>query len=168
MTARLTILVRSLAMALALTVGAVTFVPAPALAQDATQKEADEAATKRKQKAREQEKKSDEFNKEQLFRHRIGKDVMSLGPYTISLYVKGQLVEGKVNAAIQAVDQNARVTIQSAKWTVNGIVYPLAVRLFEDGRPTTEDLLIFKADVRAMLDQRFPDLVKDFFIVSLI
>ncbi len=165
---RLTMTGRVFGLALVLAFGVTLFGPDLARAADATQREADAAETKRNQKAREQQKKHNEFNKEQLFRHRIGKDVMALGPYTISLYVKGQLVEGKVNAAIQAVDQNARVEIQSAKWTVNGIVYPLAVRLFEDGRPTTEDLLIFKADVRAMLDQRFPEMVEDFFIVSLI
>src|SRR3546814_8732070 len=47
---------------------------------------------------------------------------------------------------------------------VNGIVYPLAVRLFEQGRPSMEQIRAFKDDTRAQLSARYPDLIDDVFI----
>ena len=120
------------------------------------------------EKAKQQRKKDKEFNRDILYRHTIGPEVLPLGPYTISLYVKGQLTEGRVRVAVQTRDTAAKSQLEGEKFALNGIIYQLAVRMFENGRPTTEDLLNFKVDARTQLTQRYNDLIVDVFLESLI
>ena len=54
------------------------------------------------------------------------------------------------------------------KNALRGIIYPLAIRMWENGRPTTEDIRNFKADATAQLKTRFDDLVKEVFIESIL
>lgn len=136
----------------------------PAVAASEVRKAEEENA----EKAKAQRKKDKEFNRDILYRHTIGPDVLPLGPYTISLYVRGQLTEGRVRVAVQAKDTASKSLLEGEKFAMNGIIYPLAVRMFENGRPTTEDLLNFKADARTQLVQRYKDLVIDVFLESLI
>ena len=52
--------------------------------------------------------------------------------------------------------------------SLRGIIYPLAIRMWENGRPTTEDIRNFKAEATAQLKTRFDDLVKEVFIESIL
>ena len=42
------------------------------------------------------------------------------------------------------------------------------MRLFEQGRPTTDQIRAFKDDTRAQLLQRYPDMIDEVFIESMI
>lgn len=138
--------------------------PAWAQSDDAEQ---DESTKERKQKEKEQKKKDKRFNDDRLYRFMVGPDVLPVGPYTISLYVRGQLVEGKLRVAIQAKDVQAKSTLEGEKWVINGIVYPLALRMWENGRPTTEDIRNFKSDSKTQLQRRFAELVEEVYIESI-
>lgn len=129
--------------------------------------DADQSTKDRRQKEKEQRKADKKFNEDKLFRFMVGPDVLPVGPYTISLYVRGQLVEGKLRVAIQAKDSTAKGTLEGEKWAINGIIYPLALRMWENGRPTTEDIRNFKTDSKSQLQRRYDELVKDVFIESI-
>ena len=62
----------------------------------------------------------------------------------------------------------AKATLDGQKWAVNGIVYPLAVRLYENGRPTREQIELFKMEAQTQLSARYPDMIEEVFIESLI
>lgn len=129
----------------------------------------DSASTdQRKQDEKAQKKKDKEFNRDILYRHAVGPKVLALGPYSISLFVRGQPLEARLRVAVQTTSELARLQLESQKMSVNGIVYPLAVRLFELGRPSTEQIRAFKEDTRAQLVERYPDLIEDVFIESMI
>ena len=130
---------------------------------------ADAASTdQRKQAERAQQKKDKEFNRDILYRHAVGPKVLALGPYSISLFVRGQPLEARLRVAVQTTTELARTQLEAQQMAVNGIVYPLAVRLFEQGRPSTEQIRAFKDDTRAQLSARYPDLIDDVFIESMI
>ncbi|MDA0341204.1 MAG: hypothetical protein O3B74_06355 [Proteobacteria bacterium] len=131
------------------------------------QEEVDESTKDRKLKEKEQKKRDKKFNDDRLYRYMIGPDVLSVGPFTISLYVRGQLVEGRLRIAIQAKDRQAKSALENEKWAINGIVYPLALRMWENGRPKTEDIRNFKIDSRTQLQRRYRELVTDVFIESI-
>lgn len=127
-----------------------------------------ESTTERKQAERQQKKKDKEFNREIQYRHAVGPKVLALGPYSISLFVQGQPLEAKLRVAVQMTSEQAKLTLEGQKMAVNGIIYPLAVRLFEQGRPTTAQIRTFKEDTRALLLERYPNMIDDVFIESLI
>src|SRR3546814_8611265 len=83
---------------------------------------------------RAQKKKDKEFNRDILYRHAVGPKVLALGPYSISLFVRGQPLEARLRVAVQTTTELARTQLEAQEMAVNGIVYPLAVRLFEQGR----------------------------------
>lgn len=118
-------------------------------------------------KGKEQNKKDGRFNEERVYRFMVGPDILPVGPYTISLYVRGQLVEGRLRIAIQARDSQAKTTLEGQKWAINGIVYPLALRMWENGRPSTEDVFNFKTDAKTQLQRLYKKLVKEVFIQSI-
>jgi len=139
--------------------------PTAAIAQS---NDEDDASTKqRKLKEKEQKKRDKKFNDDRLYRFMVGPSVLPVGPYTISLYVRGQLVEGKLRVAIQAKDNQAKSALETEKWAINGIIYPLALRMWEDGRPSTEDILNFKTDSKLQLQRRFDELVEEVYIESI-
>lgn len=141
----------------------VTLAPAsPTQASEAS------STTERKQAEKQQKKKDKEFNRDILYRHSIGPKVLALGPYSISLFVRGQPLEARLRVAVQMTTEQARVALEDQKMVVNGIVYPLAVRLFEQGRPSTEQIRAFKEDTRNQLTARYPDMIDDVFIESMI
>lgn len=131
---------------------------------------AGEAAStdQRKQAEKAQKKKDKEFNRDILYRHAIGPKVLALGPYSISLFVRGQPLEARLRVAVQTTSELAKQQLETQKMPINGIVYPLAVRLFELGRPSTDQIRAFKDDTRAQLAERYPDLIEDVFIESMI
>jgi hypothetical protein len=139
---------------------------APVWAAD-DDEELDQSTKDRKLKEKEQKKKDKKFNDDRIYRFMVGPDVLTVGPFTISLYVRGLLVEGKLRIAIQARDTQAKSALESDKWTIQGIVYPLALRMWENGRPTTEDIRNFKADTTSQLQRRFSELVKEVYIESI-
>ena len=143
-----------------------TGVPAPGVAETGDE-DVDDSTKERKEKEKEQKKRDKKFNDDRLFRYMVGPDVLPVGPFTISLYVRGQLVEGKLRVAIQAADPNAKKVLEDEKWAINGIIYPLAVRMWEDGRPSTEDIINFKADSKERLQRRFDELIEDVFIEAI-
>ncbi|MEQ8815114.1 MAG: hypothetical protein RLO51_20090 [Thalassobaculum sp.] len=126
------------------------------------------STTERKQAEKQQKKKDKEFNREILYRHSVGPKVLALGPYSISLFVRGQPLEARLRVAVQMTSEQARIALEDQKMVVNGIVYPLAVRLFEQGRPSTEQIRAFKEDTRSQLIARYPDMIDDVFIESMI
>lgn len=130
---------------------------------------AESASTdKRQQDEKAQKKKDKEFNRDILYRHAIGPKVLALGPYSISLFVRGQPLEARLRVAVQTTSELAKQQLETQKMPINGIVYPLAVRLFELGRPSSEQIRAFKDDTRAQLAERYPDLIEDVFIESMI
>src|SRR3546814_8222054 len=50
---------------------------------------------------RAQKKKDKEFNRDILYRHAVGPKVLALGPYSISLFVRGQPLEARLRVAVQ-------------------------------------------------------------------
>lgn len=151
---------------LAATLIAVAATLAPVGAGVAT---AETASTdQREQDEKAQKKKDKEFNRDILYRHVVGPKVLALGPYSISLFVRGQPLEARLRVAVQTTSELARTQLEAQKMSVNGIVYPLAVRLFELGRPSSEQIRAFKDDTRAQLVERYPDLIEDVFIESMI
>lgn len=127
-----------------------------------------DSTTERKQAEKQQKKKDKEFNRDILYRHAVGPKVLALGPYSISLFVRGQPLEARLRVAVQMTTEQGRQLLEGQKMSVNGIVYPLAVRLFEQGRPSTEQIRAFKEDTRSQLLERYPDMIDDVFIESLI
>ncbi len=156
--------VRMAALAVALLVGLGGVLPPLSVghAQEA------DSTTERKQAEKQQKKKDKEFNRDILYRHAVGPKVLALGPYSISLFVRGQPLEAKIRVAVQTTSEQARLTLEGQKMAVNGIVYPLAVRLFEQGRPSTAQIRTFKEDTRAQLVARYPNMIDDVFIESMI
>ena len=98
----------------------------------------------------------------------VDRSVLTLPLFMISLYVQGQLVEGKLRVAIQTKNSAARKLLDNEKLTIKGIVYPLALRMWEDGRPTNEDIRNFKIDCKSQLQQRYDELIQDVFIESIL
>ncbi|MDG2286932.1 MAG: hypothetical protein P8N43_15615 [Alphaproteobacteria bacterium] len=123
----------------------------------------DQSTKDRKLKEKEQKKKDKKFNDDRVYRFMVGPDTLPIGPF---LYVRGQLVEGRLRIAIQAQNRQAKTTLEGEKWAINGIVYPLALRMWENGRPSTEDVLNFKTDTKTLLQRRYSEQVKDVFIES--
>lgn len=129
----------------------------------------DTRSTKERREAeKERAKKHKEFNREIQYRRVIGPRVLPVGPFSISLFVRGQPVEARIRVAIQAMTEQDKITLDAQKWAVNGIVYPLAVRLFENGRPDREQIELFKTDAQDRLSKRFPEMIDEVFIESLI
>lgn len=126
------------------------------------------STAERERAAKEQEKRDKEFNREVLYRHVVGPKVLALGPYTISMFVQGQPLEARLRVAVQATTELARSQLESQRMAVNGIIYPLAVRMFEQGRPSAEHIRTFKEDARSRLLERYPGLVDDVFIESMV
>jgi hypothetical protein len=155
---------RAAVLASALMVGA-AFVLTPWSAGRASEAS---STTERKQAEKQQKKKDKEFNRDIEYRRMIGPKVLALGPYSISLFVRGQPLEARLRVAVQMTTEQARVQLEAQKMAVNGIVYPLAVRLFEQGRPTTDQIRAFKDDTRTQLLQRYPDMIDEVFIESMI
>ena len=122
----------------------------------------------RMEKDKDQRKKDKAFNRDISYRHAIGPDVLPLGPFTISLYIDGRLTEHRVKVALQAVDTAKKNELENAKTQLYGIVYPLCLRLFEKGRPSASDLLLFKADVEKNVSTRFKDSLKGVYIESVL
>lgn len=128
----------------------------------------EKAEADRAKKDKAQEKKDKEFNRDIQYRHVIGPDVLPLGPFTVSLYVNGRLTEHRIRVALQTTDQEKKTLLENAKTQLLGIVYPLCLRLFENGRPSTSDILLFKADVEKNVTSRFKDSLKGVFIESVL
>jgi hypothetical protein len=127
-----------------------------------------ESTKDRKEQDKVQKKKDKEFNREIQFRQVIGPKVLALGPYSVSLFVQGQPVEGRVRVAVQAKSVSDKTTMDAQKWAINGIIYPLAVRMFESGRPTPSSIRDFKGSAYELLSKRYPGMVDEVFIESLI
>lgn len=157
-------MIRGPLIALAIAIGVVSMVAVPTLSPAA-----ETASTKdRKEKEKERAKQHKEFNREIQYRRVVGPKVLPIGPFAISLFVNGQPMEARIRVAIQAVSEQAKATLDGQKWAVNGIVYPLAVRLFENGRPDREQIELFKMEAQTQLSERYPDMVEGVFIESLI
>ncbi|MEO9904167.1 hypothetical protein [Nisaea sp.] len=134
--------------------------------------EGDEANAKveaeRAQRDKDQRKKDKKFNRDITYRHAIGPDVLPLGPFTISLYIDGRLTEHRLKVALQATDTAKKNELEAAKTQLYGIVYPLCLKLFENGRPSSSDILAFKAQVQKNVSTRFKDSLKGVYIASVL
>ena len=120
------------------------------------------------QKEKDQREKNKEFNRDIIYQNAVGPDVLPLGPFTISLYVDGLLIEHRVKVALQAVNTAKKDELEEAKTLLFGIVYPLCLKLFENGRPSSSDILAFKAQVRKNVSNRFKGALKDVYIASVL
>lgn len=146
---------------LALLVAGAPMLSATALAETSSTKE-------RKEEQKQRDKEHKQFNREIQYRRVVGPNVLPIGPFSISVFVKGQPLEARLRVAIEAKDVQAKTTLDAQKWAVNGIVYPLAVKLYENGRPNREQIELFKAEAQTQLSERYPDMIEGVYIESLI
>lgn len=122
----------------------------------------------RKEEEKQTRKAHKQFNREIQYRRVVGPRVLPVGPFSISVFVNGQPFEARIRVAIQAVTEQAKATLDGQKWAINGIVYPLAVRLYENGRPNREQIELFKMEAQTQLSARYPEMIDEVFIESLI
>ena len=141
--------------------GAPMLLSAPAAAETSSTKE-------RKEEQKQRDKEHKQFNREIQYRRVVGPNVLPIGPFSISVFVKGQPLEARLRVAIEAKDVQAKTALDAQKWAVNGIVYPLAVKLYEKGRPNREQIELFKMEAQSQLSARYPDMVQAVYIESLI
>lgn len=111
-----------------------------------------------------QEKKKKKGGDEMTYERKLPPNFAPFGPYTVTNYQAGQFFEGRVSIAIEAIDVTARGVIWQNKQLVNGIIQPLAVKLFEQGRPTPSRIETFKKEAGARLDARFKDKIKMIYV----
>jgi hypothetical protein len=111
-----------------------------------------------------EKKKKKGLETEMTYERKLPPNFAPFGPYTVTNYQGGQFFEGRVSIAIEAVDTPARSVIWSNKPLVNGIIQPLAVKLFEQGRPTPSRIETFKKEAGAKLEARFKDKIKSIFV----
>lgn len=116
------------------------------------------------EKSKKRKKKSGEIQ----YQHVVGANVLSIGPYSVQTEVDGRRVEGRVSLGIETKDVAAKGRLQDAKQAIHGIVYPLALRLYERGRPTQQGILEFKAQTLEKLTARFGDSVVDVYIKDML
>ena len=102
---------RAAVLASALILGA-AFVLAPLSASRASEAS---STTERKQAEKQQKKKDKEFNRDIEYRRMIGPKVLALGPYSISLFVRGQPLEARLRVAVQMTTEQARVQLEAQK-----------------------------------------------------
>ena len=148
------------AVLLALVVGGAPMLTTPASAETSSTKE-------RKEEQKQRDKEHKQFNREIQYRRVVGPNVLPIGPFSISVFVKGQPLEARIRVAIEAADVQAKTALDAQKWAVNGIVYPLAVKLYEHGRPNREQIELFKAEAQTQLSERYPDVIQGVYIESL-
>ncbi|SDF88353.1 MULTISPECIES: hypothetical protein [Thalassobaculum] len=146
---------------LALLVAGAPILSAPVLAETSSTKE-------RKEEQKQRDKEHKQFNREIQYRRVVGPNVLPIGPFSISVFVKGQPLEARLRVAIEAKDVQAKTALDAQKWAVNGIVYPLAVKLYEQGRPNRDQIELFKMEAQTQLSERYPDMVEAVYIESLI
>lgn len=154
-----------LAAMLALLVAATPFATLPA---SAAGQEETSSTKERKEEEKQRRKEHKQFNREIQYRRVVGPKVLPIGPFSISVFVKGQPLEARLRVAIEAISETAKATLDGQKWAVNGIVYPLAVKLFENGRPDREQIELFKMEAQTQLSQRYPDMIEAVYIESMI
>ena len=111
-----------------------------------------------------QEKKKKKGGDEMTYERKLPANFAPFGPYTVTNYQEGKFFEGRVSIAIEAIDVTARGVIWQNKQLVNGIIQPLAVKLFEQGRPTPSRIETFKKEAGARLDARFKDKIKTIYV----
>ena len=87
-------------------------------------------------------------------------NAITFGPMRISSISRGRSVAGRLKFSVVAVDEVARGKIRDGEDAVYGIIYPLAIKLYEDGRPSTSAIRTFKSDAEAQLNSRFGGAVK--------
>jgi hypothetical protein len=114
--------------------------------------------------AEETKKKRKDLATEQTYERKLGPNWAPFGPYTIRNIRDGTLFEGRVTVAVEAKDTPARQMLWNNKQLVNGILFPLAVKLFEDGRPTPSRVESFKKEAETALDARFKGQVKGVYV----
>ena len=146
---------------LALLVAGAPILSAPVLAETSSTKE-------RKEEQKQRDKEHKQFNREIQYRRVVGPYVLPIGPFSISVFVQGQPLEARLRVAIEAKDVQAKTALDAQKWAVNGIVYPLAVKLYEQGRPNRDQIELFKMEAQTQLSERYPDMVEAVYIESLI
>lgn len=125
---------------------------------------AQEAEEEKKPRKR---KRPDDFNRSIQYRSVIGDNVLAVGPFSIAMFVNGQNLEGQIRVAVVAEPDTDMSTLQTSKEAIYGILYPLILQLYEDGRPTTQGLLDFKESAKERLTARFTDPINDVFIVQI-
>lgn len=114
--------------------------------------------------AQEKDKKKKKGSDEMTYERKLPAHYAPFGPYTVTNYQEGKFFEGRVSIAIEASDVNARGIIWQNKQLVNGIIQPLAVKLFEQGRPTPSRIETFKKEAGIRLDARFKDKIKAIYV----
>ena len=145
-----------------------TSIPPSMAAENDDRQEEDQLTKDRNAKEKAQKKRDKEFNEEKVYKFMVGRDVLTLPLFYVSLYVKGRLVEGKLRVAIQTSSPAATRSLNVEKMALKGIIYPLAIRMWEKGRPTTDDIINFKVDATKQLKIRYDDLIKEVFIESIL
>ena len=105
-----------------------------------------------------QEKKKKKLEEaSQTYERKLPPNHAPFGPYTVTNFQNGKFFEGRVSVAIEAKDVPGRQVVWNNKPLVNGILFPLAVRLFEQGRPSPSRVEAFKKDASNQLQVKFKD-----------
>jgi hypothetical protein len=110
------------------------------------------------------EKKKRKLEGEQTYERKLPENWAPFGPFTIRNIRDGQMVEGRVTVAVEAKDVAARAMLWGNKQLVNGILFPLAVKLFEEGRPSPSRIEDFKKQAETALDARFKGQIKGVYV----
>ena len=91
------------------------------------EEELDDLAKERLEKEKEQKKRDKQFNEEKLYKFMVGRDVLTLPLFYISLYVRGKLVEGKLRSYSNK-SPAARRSLNPEN-AIKGIIYPLCTNV---------------------------------------
>jgi len=84
-------------------------------------------AADKKDKKKEEDSKIDRYT-----RMLKESNYVPFGPYVVFLSRDGRQVKGRVSVAIEAEDSKAKETLKNNKQAIDGMLYPIATRLFED------------------------------------
>lgn len=120
-------------------------------------------AAEKKDKKKDDDPKGDKYG-------RMLKDsnYIPFGPYVVFLTRDGRQIKGRVSIAIEAESKQAKEMLKSNKQAIDGMLYPIATRLFGDGSPTPSHFEYFKNEAMSKLKDRFPMEVKDVFIKDVV
>ncbi|MBI1774332.1 MAG: hypothetical protein HYR63_03200 [Proteobacteria bacterium] len=114
--------------------------------------------------AEETKKKRKDLSTEQTYERKLPETYAPFGPYTIRNLQDGKIFEGRVTVSVEAINSSARQMLWGNKPLVNGILFPLAVKLFEGGRPTPSRVEGFKKEAQTALDARFKGQIKGVYV----
>lgn len=120
-------------------------------------------ASDKKDKKKDEKMEGDRYN-----RMLKESNYVPFGPYVVFLTREGRQIKGRVSVAIETENAKAKDMLKNNKQAIDGILYPIATRLFEDGSPSPSHFEYFKNEAMAKLKDRFPLEVKGIVIKEVV